>query len=68
MIAAGLVSVIFHSFQAFGSYSLAEGLCYVDHGFAISSTLYFFNICGRPSKKVMALGLAGFLGRYDFFG
>jgi hypothetical protein len=61
VLACGLVSTIFHSVQALGAYhySLAESWCYVDHAFAISTTFYFFETCGRPSRLVWALGLAG---------
>jgi hypothetical protein len=60
MLASGLISTIFHSVQAFGSYPIAESLCYIDHGVAFSSFFYFFEVCGRPSWQVVGLGaLAG---------
>ena len=61
VLLAGLVSTIFHSVQALGPYTVAEGLCYIDHGIAISSTFYFWETCGRPSRRVWAFGLAGFV-------
>jgi hypothetical protein len=61
ILLAGAVSTIFHSVQALGSYVIAESLCYVDHGVAISAFLYYFKTCGFPSKKVWALGIAGLL-------
>jgi hypothetical protein len=59
ILAAGVVSTIFHSVQALGPYSVAEALCYVDHGVAISASFYFFDTCGLPSRRVCAIGLAG---------
>lgn len=58
ILLAGAVSTIFHSVQALGSYAVAESLCYVDHGIALSAGLYFLNTCGFPSRKVMTLGIA----------
>ena len=58
ILTAGLVSTIFHSVQALGSPALAESLCYLDHGIAISAGGYFLNTCGFPSKKVLTLGIA----------
>ena len=59
ILLAGVVSTIFHSVQALGSYAAAESLCYVDHGVAISASLYYFRTCGFPSRKVLAIGIAG---------
>ena len=59
ILVAGLVSVIFHSVQTVGSYALAESLCYIDHGIAISSGFYYFDTCGFPSRCTLGLGLAG---------
>ena len=59
ILTAGLISTVFHSVQALGSYSVAESLCYIDHGVAISASFYFLDTCGLPSKRVLALGLAG---------
>jgi hypothetical protein len=55
---AGLVSTIFHSVQALGSYPLAQSLCYVDHAVAFSSFCYFLDTCGFPSKRVLSIGSA----------
>ena len=59
VIAAGLISTIFHSVQALGSFAMAEALCYVDHGFAISACFYYWETLPRPSRRVWALGFAG---------
>lgn len=59
ILAAGLVSTIFHSVQALGPYTMAEALCYVDHGFAISACFYYFETLPRPSRRVWAFGLTG---------
>jgi hypothetical protein len=60
MLASGLISTVFHSVQAFGSYPISESLCFIDHGVAFSSFFYFFEVCGRPSGQVVGLGaLAG---------
>lgn len=60
VLTAGTVSTVFHSVQALGSQSLAECLCFIDHGVAISSVLYFWFRCGRPSRNALLLSLAGF--------
>ena len=57
ILLAGVVSTVFHSVQALGSYAVAESLCYVDHGVAISACLYYLKTCGWPSKRVWALGV-----------
>jgi hypothetical protein len=54
---AGIVSTIFHSVQALGSYALAQSLCYVDHAVAFSAFAYYLHTCGFPSKKVSAIGI-----------
>eukprot|EP00536_Pseudo-nitzschia_multiseries_P002124 jgi/Psemu1/182812/e_gw1.28.166.1 len=56
IIVAGLVSTIFHSVQALGSYALAESLCYLDHAVAGSATFYFLDTCGIPSKATSIIG------------
>ena len=53
---AGVVSTIYHSVQALGSYALAENLCYIDHAIAGSATFYFLDTCGIPSKKTLMVG------------
>jgi hypothetical protein len=57
--AAGVISTIFHSVQALGNYRLAQGLCYLDHGIAASSILYFFDVLGWPDKTTATLSAAG---------
>lgn len=59
ILIAGLVSTIFHSVQALGSYAVAESLCYIDHGVAISSGFFYFDTCGWPSRLTLALGIVG---------
>jgi hypothetical protein len=57
MLAAGLISTVFHTEQALGSYAVANSLCYIDHAIAGTSTFYWFHTCGKPSKMVLALGI-----------
>ena len=59
VLTAGTVSTVFHSVQALGPQSLAECLCYIDHGVAISSVFYFWYRCGRPNRNTWLLSLAG---------
>lgn len=59
VLAAGIVSTLFHSVQALGDTATAEAWCYLDHGVAGSTTFYFFKTCGWPSKRVWAMGLLG---------
>jgi len=59
VLTAGTVSTVFHSVQALGPHSLAECLCFIDHGVAISSIFYFWFKCGRPSRRTWLLSLAG---------
>lgn len=59
VLTAGTVSTLFHSVQALGPQSLAECLCFIDHGVAISSVLYFFRTCGWPSWRTWILSVAG---------
>jgi hypothetical protein len=56
VLIAGLISTIFHSVQALGSYALAESLCYLDHAVAGSAVFYFFDTCGVPSKMTSLIG------------
>jgi hypothetical protein len=58
ILTAGTVSTIFHAVQALGSYAVAESLCYIDHGIALSAGFYFLKTCGFPSRKVLTLGIA----------
>lgn len=59
VMTAGAVSTVFHSVQALGPHSVAECLCYIDHGVAISSILYFWCKCGRPSRTTWLLSILG---------
>lgn len=59
ILTAGVVSTVFHYFQALGSFQIAEALCYVDHAVAISSILYFWQRCGRPGLVASILGGLG---------
>lgn len=63
ILTSGLVSTIFHSFQAMSgsaeASALAEALCFVDHGVAGASVLYFWNVCGRPRRSTVVVGVAG---------
>jgi hypothetical protein len=60
MLLAGVVSTVFHSVQALGSSQVAESLCYVDHGIAISAGAYFMHVCGLPSqRRTWVLGVIG---------
>jgi hypothetical protein len=62
ILAAGLVSSAFHSVQSFGTYSVAEAWCYLDHGVAITAMLYFWRTFGLPSSKVFwGTAIAGLL-------
>ena len=59
VLTAGTVSTVFHTVQALGPTSIAESLCFIDHGVAISSVLYFFQRCGWPSRRTWLLSVAG---------
>mgnify|MGYP005681732063 FL=1 len=56
IIAAGLISTIFHYTQALGSHSLAVDLYFLDHAVAGSATLYFLDTCGVPSRMALLIG------------
>jgi hypothetical protein len=56
---AGAVSTLFHSFQALGDYGIAEGLCYIDHGVALTAIFYFWRVLGRPSPATCCVSVAG---------
>jgi hypothetical protein len=58
-MAAGCMSTIFHTVQAYGDFGLAEALCYWDHGVAGTAILYFWYACGRPSVRTWACITAG---------
>ncbi|CAB9507562.1 expressed unknown protein [Seminavis robusta] len=59
LLSAGVISTIFHTEQALGSYALSNSLCYLDHAVAGTATFYFFHTCGKPSPRVWALGVTG---------
>lgn len=59
VVAAGAISTLFHSFQALGEYGIAEGLCYIDHGVALTAIFYFWRVLGRPSPATCVVSLAG---------
>ena len=59
VLTAGVVSTVFHYFQALGSFRIAEALCYIDHAVAVTSILSFWNRCGRPGVCTTIIGLAG---------
>ncbi|GKY98203.1 hypothetical protein MPSEU_000778000 [Mayamaea pseudoterrestris] len=59
ILAAGLISTLFHSVQALGDYTVAESWCYLDHGIAISAGLYFWKVCGPPAKHALSFGVPG---------
>lgn len=59
ILAAGTISTIFHTVQAAGYYHTAEALCYLDHGVAGTAILYFFHVCGNPSRRAWGLGVSG---------
>ena len=63
VILCGVCSVFYHTFQTIGPqyHAVAETFFYIDHGFAISTMLYFLSLCGVPGKKTLAIGLAGLL-------
>ena len=57
LLGSGIVSVIYHAFQVLGHIPIAESLCYVDHGVAVSAACYFLQTCGLPSLKTLSLGI-----------
>jgi len=63
VILCGVCSVFYHTFQTIGPqyHAVAETFFYIDHGFAISTILYFLSLFGVPSRKTMAIGSAGLL-------
>lgn len=56
LLAVGFVSTLFHTVQAVGCVILAEALCFVDHGLALTVVAYYWEHCGRPSSRA-TLGL-----------
>ena len=63
VILCGVCSVFYHTFQTIGPqyHAVAETFFFIDHGFAISTILYFLSLFGVPSRKTMAIGTAGLL-------
>jgi hypothetical protein len=59
ILSAGCMSTLFHTVQAIGDYSIAEALCYLDHGVAGTAVLYYWFSCGRPSIRTIVCGVAG---------
>ena len=60
VLAAGLMSTIFHSAQALCHNLLAEALCYLDHGIAGASVFYFWHVCGHPRTwNTLVCGVTG---------
>ena len=59
VLTAGVVSTVFHYFQALGSFRVAEALCYLDHAVAITSILSFWHRCGRPGRVATTMSLVG---------
>jgi len=57
VLASGFVSLLYHSFQSLGNVGIAESLCFVDHGVAMTSFCYFLTRCGIPSLKTLAIGI-----------
>ena len=59
--ACGIVSAFFHTLQAMGTSAWAEAACYMDHGFALTTFLYFWRVCGSPfqRKRVWITGVIG---------
>jgi hypothetical protein len=55
--ASGVVSAIYHIFQSIDvSDYFAETLCFLDHGVAMSSVLYFIKVCGIPRLRTAMMG------------
>lgn len=59
LLLSGLVSTLFHAVQAYGDYAVAEGWCYLDHGVAISATLYYLHYCKAPQRLTWMVGGLG---------
>jgi hypothetical protein len=59
LLLSGFVSTLFHAVQAYGDYAVAEGWCYLDHGVAISATLYYLHYCKAPQRLTWVVGGVG---------
>ena len=57
VLSSGSISLLYHSFQAWGAINIAESLCYIDHGLALSSGCCFLDKCGMPSSKTLLIGI-----------
>lgn len=57
VICSGGISLLYHSFQAWGTSNIAESLCFIDHGLALSSGCCFLDRCGLPSSKTILIGI-----------
>lgn len=57
VLSSGVISLLYHTFQTFGALNIAESLCFVDHGLALSSGCCFFDKCGMPSLKTWIIGM-----------
>ena len=57
VLAAGIMSTIFHTVQACGNYRIAEALCYLDHGIAGTAVCHFYSQCGAPSLRTLLCGI-----------
>jgi hypothetical protein len=59
LLLSGFVSTLFHAVQAYGDYAIAEGWCYLDHGVAISATMYYLQYCKAPQRLTLVVGGLG---------
>lgn len=57
VLASGFISLLYHTFQSLGNVGIAESLCFVDHGVAMTSFCYFVTRCGMPSLKTLSIGI-----------
>jgi len=58
LLCSGGMSLIYHAVQSLGPWLVAESLCFVDHGLAISSVCCFFDRCGMPSVRTLLIGIS----------
>lgn len=57
VLASGFISLLYHTFQSLGNVGIAESLCFIDHGVAMTSFCYFVTRCGIPSLKTLSIGI-----------
>ena len=57
VLASGFISLLYHTFQSLGNVGIAESLCFIDHGVAMTSFCYFVTRCGMPSLKTLGIGI-----------